>query len=164
MQVNRVKAELRLADRRWSLSSSPSTVWKCRRDGSVLINRAKGADPVSITCDPVPQSTAAHYGALLGGLNDALKMHGVYGREVRVIRLRLRFNEYTASTYMPPELEIRGADCRLRATVTIVRGHCELAYCVRPMGDDLHFVFPVNEGAEALAFLVGRARDWQTAL
>ncbi|MEV7970001.1 hypothetical protein AB0O34_29050 [Sphaerisporangium sp. NPDC088356] len=119
---------------------------------------------MSITSDPVSQSTAAHYGALLGGLSDGLKMHGVYGREVRVIRLRLRFNEYEAPSYMPPELEVRGADCRLRATVTIIRGQSELAYCIRPMGDDLRFLFPVDEGAEALAFLVGRARDWQTAL
>jgi hypothetical protein len=116
---------------------------------------------MAITCDVVSQDTAAHYGALLGGLNDALKRNGVGGRVVRVIRLRLRSHDYVTPRYVSPELEVRGADRQLRVTVTIIRGGSDLAYCVRPVDDTFRFVFPVNEAAEALAFLVGRARDWQ---
>jgi hypothetical protein len=113
-----------------------------------------------IMSDAVAQSTATHYVALLHALNEALSGHGVRGRVVRVIRLRLRFDEFASPGYVPPELEIRGADHRLRATVTVIPGHSELAFCVRPVPEGLRFLFPVAESGEAVAFLVGAARDW----
>ncbi|MEU9885788.1 hypothetical protein [Sphaerisporangium sp. NPDC051011] len=116
---------------------------------------------MATTYDSVEQSTAAYYGALLGGLGDALRKHGIIGRVVRVIRLRLRFEDYSAPEYVPPVLEVRGADGRVRATVTVVRGASEPAYSVRPADGDRYYLFPVSEGALALAFVLGRAKDWQ---
>ncbi|MEV7970250.1 hypothetical protein AB0O34_30325 [Sphaerisporangium sp. NPDC088356] len=118
---------------------------------------------MAITSDVVSQSTAAYYGALLVGLNDGLKKHGIRGLVVRVIRLHLRFDDLGLPGYVPPELEVRGPDNRLRATVTIVTGKSEPAYCVRPAGDAPQFLLPVEEGREALAYLVGTARDWQAS-
>ncbi|MGW4637065.1 hypothetical protein ACWEN6_00985 [Sphaerisporangium sp. NPDC004334] len=114
-----------------------------------------------VASDLVTQDVAALYGTVLAAFNDELKRHGVAGRVVRVIRLRLRPQDYAVPRYVSPELEVRGADRQLRATVTIVPSSKDLAYCVRPVDDDLRFLFPVKEAAEALGFLVGRARDWQ---
>ncbi|MFC4589334.1 hypothetical protein [Sphaerisporangium corydalis] len=116
---------------------------------------------MALSGDAVEQSTATYYDALLGGLNDALRVHGVRGRVVRVVRVRLRFEECCPPGYAPPVLEVRGADRRLRATVGIVQGASEAAYLVRLVGEALHYLFPVNEGAEALTLLVGKAQDWQ---
>ncbi|GII89489.1 hypothetical protein Ssi03_74790 [Sphaerisporangium siamense] len=109
----------------------------------------------------VEQSTAAYFGALLGGFSDALRKQGIASRMVWVIRLRLRHEEYAFPVYVPPMLEVRGADRRVRATVTIVRGVSEPAYSVRPADGERYYLFPVSEGASALAFVVGRAPDWQ---
>ncbi|MEU8269363.1 hypothetical protein AB0B89_19665 [Sphaerisporangium sp. NPDC049002] len=133
--------------------------------GSISPDRQEGGGKadMGITSDVVSQSTAAYYGTLLGGLNDGLRKHGIRGLVVRVIRLRLLFDDLGIPGYVSPELEVRGADNRLRVTVTIVTGKSEPAYCVRPAGDAPQFLFPVDEGREALAYLVGTARDWQVA-
>ncbi|GAA1272927.1 hypothetical protein GCM10009677_27610 [Sphaerisporangium rubeum] len=114
-----------------------------------------------VTPRALEQSTVAYYGALLSGLNSKLEAYGIVSRVVRVIRLRLLFNDYSAPDYLPPVLEVRGADRRLRASVTVVRGAKEPAYSVRPTDGERYYLFPVSEGAAAVAFVVGRARDWQ---
>ncbi|MFG1879364.1 hypothetical protein ACGFIV_31450 [Sphaerisporangium sp. NPDC049003] len=116
---------------------------------------------MATTYESTEQATAAYYGALLGGLSDALKKRDIVGRVVRVIRLRLRFEEYRSPEYVPPVLEVRGPDRQVRATVTVVQGVSEPAYSVRPADGERYYLFPVSEGSVALAFLVARAKDWQ---
>lgn len=116
---------------------------------------------MAITHDCVEQATSAYHGALLGGLSKALGEYGISSRVISTIRLRLVFGDYPAPRHVRPVLEVRGADRGLRATVSIVRGAREVAYSVRPVDGDRYYLFPVSEHEIAVAFVVGRARDWQ---
>lgn len=108
----------------------------------------------------IPEQTADAHAVLLGVLGGGLAGSDVSVLLVKTVGLLLRFPELGIPRHLPPVLEVRGADGRIRATVAVAGRAGKLIYRVRPARDAPPVVFPVDDAAEAHAFLVAEARDW----
>ena len=110
--------------------------------------------------EAVSKQTADVCTGLLEVLRRGLEGPGISVLLVRSIGLVLRFPEIGTPQYRPPQLEVRGADGRIRATVTVVAVDDGFAYLVRPARVASPLMFSVSDPAPALSYLVAEAHDW----
>lgn len=112
--------------------------------------------------EAISEQTADVCTGLLEVLRRALEGPGISALLVRTVGLVLRFPEIGLPQHRPPELEMRGADGRVRATITVVADADGFAYLVHLARIASPLLFPVSDPAQALAYLVAEARDWNT--
>ena len=110
----------------------------------------------------ISEQTADVCTGLLEVLRRALVGPGISALLVRSVGLVLRFPEIGIPRHRPPELEMRGADGQVKARITVVAEAGGFAYLVRPARIASPLLFPVSDPAQALAYLVAEARDWNT--
>ncbi|MFC4531236.1 hypothetical protein [Sphaerisporangium dianthi] len=100
--------------------------------------------------------------ALLATLQHGLAEYGIFARLAETPPYAAGPEPGDALPRVPPWLEIVGRDGEARAAVTVVRAAQRFSYRVNPrMGDAYRMLFPVDEIAEAVAYIIAEARKWE---